>query len=196
MEGFSGLIFLAIVYAVLSIVSKAQKGKRGTPARPSSKGNTWYPDVLADHVRTTGTQAEGARLQELLKAMEGVKQQAARGPSGREAAYPLPGAEEVEERESLEIQRAPYVRPDRPAPTGNVVDYDDEANALVQRRIREAEERNRPRTRADHAAFDARIRQKKVVAGTGVPDHIQQLRDAVVWKEILGKPVSLRDETA
>ncbi len=193
MEGFSGLIFLGIVYAVLALISKAQKGRSSQTARKTSRGKTWYPDPPPDQVRTTGTQAEGARLQELLKAMEGVKERAARGPSGREAAYRLPGAEEVEERESLEIQRAPYVRPDRPAPAGNVVDYDDEANALVQRRIREAEERNRPRTRADHTAFDARIRQKQAVAVTGVPDHIQQLRDAIIWKEILGKPVSLRD---
>jgi hypothetical protein len=190
-EGFSGLIFLAIVYAVLSLISKAQKG-RGTPSRkpPPGKGKTWYPEPPPEHMRTAGTQAEGARLQELLKAMEGVQERAARGPSGRETSYQLRGAEEVEERESLEIERAPYVRPERKAPVVEVVDYDDEANAVVQRRIREAEARNRPLTKADHQAFDARIRQKKVDVSTGVPDHIQQLRDAMIWKEILGKPVS------
>jgi hypothetical protein len=113
---------------------------------------------------------------------------------GRPSSRRLPPAEEVEERETLEV--GPTVesletevrRPERAR-----VDQDDEAERVIARRAAAAAARSGPVTRADHDAFDRRIRQEPA-------DHTavraltpQQLRDAVVWREILGPPVSERD---
>ena len=75
------------------------------------------------------------------------------------------------------------------------MDYDDAAEAVVRRRIEAARRRDRALTKADHEAFDARIRQEPAdhtaVARRFTP---AQLRDAIVWREILGPPVSEREE--
>ena len=73
------------------------------------------------------------------------------------------------------------------------VDSDDEAEAIVARRIAAAEANARPLGAADHLAFDARIRQEPADATATKGYTMRQMRDAVVWREILGPPVSLRD---
>jgi hypothetical protein len=76
-----------------------------------------------------------------------------------------------------------------------VVDADDEAEAIAAKRIAAAEANARPLGAADHLAFDARIRQEPADA-TGTQGYsMRRMREAIVWREILGPPVSLRDET-
>ena len=90
---------------------------------------------------------------------------------------------------SLEVQ---VRRPER-----REVDRDDEAGAVVQRRLQWAEEHGKGRTRADHRVFDATIRRpvKPVVvpalghAGARAAD----LKRMMVWREVLGEPIALRD---
>src|ERR1700694_5163836 len=72
------------------------------------------------------------------------------------------------------------------------VDSDDEAEAVAERRKADAEANTRPLGRADHAAFEARIRQEPADATATQGNSIRRLRHAVVWREILGPPVSLR----
>lgn len=72
-------------------------------------------------------------------------------------------------------------------------DQDSGAEELVRRRIAAADARSRALTKADHTSFDARIRQEPAdhtAVGRYTP---AQLRDAIVWREILGPPVSERD---
>jgi hypothetical protein len=57
-----------------------------------------------------------------------------------------------------------------------------------------AEENTAPRTRAERTAFDARIRQEPADKTATRAYTTKQLREAVVWREILGPPVSLRGE--
>jgi hypothetical protein len=64
----------------------------------------------------------------------------------------------------------------------------------VARRIAAAEAQGKPLTKADHRAFDARIRQEPADKTATRGYTARQLRDAVVWREILGPPVSLREE--
>jgi hypothetical protein len=146
---------------------------------------------------TTGadaTQREGKRLEDLLRGLGRTLDQAS-GPTGRKPDRRLPPAEEVEERESLEITPEVYsLETDVRRAERAVVDQDDEAEEVVARRIAAAEANAAPRTRAEHRAFDARIRQEpadKTATRAYTP---KQLRDAVVWREILGPPVSLRDD--
>jgi hypothetical protein len=92
--------------------------------------------------------------------------------------------EEPEQVVSLETEVSRRERAD--------YDQDTEAEAIVQRRIEAARTRDRAHGKADHTAFDAKIRQE-VADHTAVRRYTPaQLRDAVVWREILGPPVSER----
>lgn len=123
-----------------------------------------------------------------------------RGPLGRMARARLASAEDVEERtsleeagtrdeaQSLELTDAELNRRQRV-----IVDLDDAGAAVAARRIQEAEARNRPHAAVDHRAFDERIR-----AGGGehaVVERIggDRLRQAIVWREILGPPKALEE---
>lgn len=82
------------------------------------------------------------------------------------------------------------------------VEFVEDATSLDQksieaalRRRRAAEVHEAPRTAADHGAFDARIRQEPADAtGVAVPGHSGTVREAIIWREILGPPVSLRED--
>jgi hypothetical protein len=119
-----------------------------------------------------------------------------RGPMGRDAGVELPSAEEVEEREVLDgpvhrAERLPVVRAPRA-----IVDHDDEAETLVRRRLAAAKEHSRPLTLADHRAFDTKIRQAPAKASSRGRSttrfSAKQIRQAIVWREILGPPIALR----
>lgn len=117
-----------------------------------------------------------------------------RGPMGRHSKTRLPASEEFEDRSSLEDQGSIEV----PATLENLdetrrrrvqVDQDEGAEAVVQRRIQQAESRNRAFSEPDHRAFHQKIKEadpaqapKRIGLTPG------QLKTAFVWKEILGPP--------
>jgi hypothetical protein len=76
------------------------------------------------------------------------------------------------------------------------VDREAEAEAIERRRLQAVAARNQELTDADHAAFEARIREEdaaaraRTVARRLTP---RQLREAFVWNEILGAPMALRE---
>ena len=108
---------------------------------------------------------------------------------------PLPDDEDVEERESLERPEW-VVSLETPVNRRAREQYDQDAGAedLVRRRIAAAAARSGPATIAGHRAFDQHIRQEPA-DHTAVRRYTPaQLRDAVVWREILGPPVSERDQ--
>ena len=143
------------------------------------------------------TQQEGSRLERFLRELERNLEQAggAQTPSpARLPAPALPDDEDVEERDSLEVpERVVSLETDvRRAPR---VEYDQDSGAedLVRRRIAAAEARSGPLRKTDHKAFDARIRQQPA-DHTAVRRYTPaQLRGAIVWREILGPPVSERE---
>jgi hypothetical protein len=71
------------------------------------------------------------------------------------------------------------------------VDQDEGIEAVVARRLREAEARNRPLSAADHVAFDKIVRQGDLTAAAPRRYPTGQLRQAFIWREILGPPKSL-----
>lgn len=210
---FEGLVILAVIYGILSVLGKLgekQRRSRKAPSAPPAEPGT-----------PGGTQREGFSLESVLREIERVKREAEqratsqpgpvqrprpaqmpepgrrplkvtrkaapplrpdrlkdvqdeRGPLGRQSAKKLPSAEEMEDRTSLEV-----------------VDHDEGAEAVVERRIREAEARNRPSSEADHQSFHARLKEAEPAQVQHVGLTAQQLRQAFVWREILGPPKAL-----
>jgi hypothetical protein len=143
------------------------------------------------------TQREGSRLEQLLRGLERNLEQAAGGQERttvRVPPPPLPDDEDVEERGSLEVpERVVSLETEVKRPLRVRYDQDSGAEELVRRRIAAAEARSGALTKADHKTFDTRIRQEPA-DHTAVRRYTPaQLRDAIVWREILGPPVSERD---
>jgi hypothetical protein len=170
-------------------------GSGTTPARPRARPLPGVrPRSLPPVTGADATQREGSQLEALLRELGRTLEQGS-GPVGRAPDRRLPPAEEVEERESLEV--APEVQslerdPGRRARVE--VDQDDEAERIVARRMAAAEAQGKPLTKADHRTFDERIRQEAADKTATKGYTARQLRDAVVWREILGPPVSMRGE--
>lgn len=123
-----------------------------------------------------------------------------RGPLGRTARARLPSAEEVEERTSLEEagagREAGSLEPRKVDPSRRrraIVDRDDAGAAVVQRRLDEAEARNRPHAAVDHRAFDERIRAGEAQQAVAKRFDGDRLKQAVIWREILGPPKALEE---
>ena len=198
---FGGLLVLALLWLLFNLLGmgkgRARTSQGGVQPRPTPR-----PGGAADP-----TQQEGSRLERLLRELERNLEQAAgtqpagesRLPSLQRPARPrlpapLAEEEDVEERDSLEEParvvslETEIEREQRP-----LYDQDSEAEAIVRRRIDAARARDRALSKADHKAFDARIRQEPA-DHTAVRRYTpEQLRDAVVWREILGPPVSERE---
>ena len=119
------------------------------------------------------------------------------GPLGRHSQTRLPSSEEFEERTSLEeggsLEGAGRleVLDEARLRTRQVEDQDEGAEAVVQRRIQEAEARNREFSEADHTKFHQRIQQAEAAPVASRKRSIAQLREAFIWREILGPPKSL-----
>lgn len=123
-----------------------------------------------------------------------------RGPLGRIARTRLESAEDVEVRTSLEdqgsleITDASEIAEDLWRKRQRVVvDADEQAEAVAQRRLQEVEARNRPHADADHRAFDQRVRTGEEAPGAPGRYSSAQLRQALVWREILGPPKALEE---
>ena len=187
------LILAAVVWVLFNLLAR----KKSPPERPKGQqraGPGVVPPVPPP-VRLDPTQREGSQLEQLLRQLGRTLDQAG-GPLGRAPDRPIPPAEEQEEGESLEV--APVVRSletDATRGARVTVDQDDQAERVVARRIAEAEGRDRALTKADHLAFDQRIRQEPADKTATSAYSTRRLRQAVVWREILGPPVSLRDST-
>jgi hypothetical protein len=118
------------------------------------------------------------------------------GPLGRHSPTRLPSAEEMEERDSLEGQslevegQLEVLDETRRRPRVEV-DQDEGAEAVIQRRLQEAEARNREFSETDHRKFHQKLNQSSTKAATPRGLTTAQLRQAFVWREILGPPKGL-----
>jgi hypothetical protein len=217
-DGMTGVIIFAVVYAIVSILAKAKEAarkqsggdaeaeaqqqarerleerKRQLQQRQQQRQQQLPPRSSRPVSPAPGnTQAEGARLQDLLRVLtEAAGVPTPEGPLGRRPSAPLPSDEDVEERESLEVEeRIQNLESTERRPERREVDFDDEAEAIVQRRIKAAQDRDRSLSRLDHAAFDQKIRAVPDATRVTRPK-LDSLRQAIVWREILGPPVALR----
>jgi hypothetical protein len=197
---FGGLLVLGAVWLLFTLLGRLRGEGRPRPRTTQNLPQTRpSPQVGRNAPAGDPTQQEGSRLERMLRELErNLEQVAAQNEPPRRPpvpAPPLPDDEDVEERESLEEpERVVSLETEVNRPARARYDQDSGAEELVRRRIAAAEARGGAITRADHKRFDARIRQEPA-------DHTavhrrytpQQLRNAVVWRELLGPPVSERD---
>ncbi|HET6779002.1 MAG TPA: hypothetical protein VFH26_08945 [Gemmatimonadales bacterium] len=180
---------VALILGALWVLMNLFAGRKKTPPGPDSTEPPQPDDLPPD-----ATQREGSRLEMVLREFQ-RSLESAEVTARRHAGEPLAGDEEIEERQSLE--REPQIvslehevrRPGRREYT-----QDAEAEQLVQRRIAAAATRDTARTKADHIQFDERIRKEPADQTRTRGYTAKQLRDAVVWREILGPPVSERGD--
>lgn len=186
-------IAIGFLWFLFNVFGKKKKPGETRPTQRSPHPPAARPSGLPSTAGADPTQREGVRLQDLLRELGRTLDQSA-GPRGRPASTRLPPAEEVEDRTSLES--TPEVRSLEEIvrrPQRVEIDSDDQAEALIARRRAAAEAYAHPLRRADHVAFDARIRQEPADATSTPGTSMRRLRDAVVWREILGPPIALRD---
>lgn len=211
MDGEGIVWLIAVGWVILSWIMKAVKGAAGRTAGQTPEGVDEKPDAHELRERRAQLRAERARRRRLkvepaprqdalddfrreLERVMGVHVEDEHGPRGRQADLPLEAAEEVEEFDSLEEE--PVIVSLETAgdrETRVLVDHDSQAEEILRRRIAVAEAHSRPLTRADHHRFDARIREPVAEVKADAPARRpHSLRQALIWSEILGKPVSER----
>ncbi len=190
-EGFS---LEAVLREIERVKHEAEK--RSAPPLPAPAPHTERPRFSAPPSRP---KASGKRPRQLPSADRPGRPkdvQDERGPLGRHSRTRLPSAEEMEERESLEsgslevAGRLENLDEARQRPRVEF-DQDEGAEELVQRRIQQAEARNREFSAQDHRRFHEQLRQGEEPQTRKPILTTQQLRQAFVWREILGPPKSL-----
>jgi len=212
MDGEGIVWLLAVGWVILSWIMKAIKGATRQAGGAGTSVDE-KPDAHDLRERRERLRAERARRRRLkvepsphdaalsdfrreLERVMGVHVEEEHGPAGRLSPVGLESAEEIEERDSLEEEPV-VVTLETTGDRGVREDVDQEdqlADLLQQRRLGVAEAHSRPLTRADHQRFDRSIRatsapaRKPAEPVTGRPS----MRQAFIWSEILGKPVSER----
>jgi hypothetical protein len=73
------------------------------------------------------------------------------------------------------------------------VDQDEDAEQVIARRAAATAARGAGRSQAGRPRVDSPVRQQPADRTATRPLTPQQLRNAVIWREILGPPVSERD---
>ncbi len=195
---FGGLLVLGALWFLFNLLGRS-RGESETRPRPGSKApqSRPHPPTARGPSPIDPTQGEGSRLEQWLRELERNLEQAAGGQERttiRLPVPPLPDEEDIEERDSLEVpERVVSLETEVKRPARVEYDQDSGAEELVRRRIAAAEARSGALTKADHKRFDREIRQEPA-DHTAVRRYTPaQLRDAIVWREILGPPVSERD---
>lgn len=168
-----GLIALAVVwFLATNLIGWANRNRQSSP-RPRQPR---LPRPSAGPIDGDATQKEGTRLEVMLREL-----QQALEDSGRQEGISLEVEPETVSLESVDSR-----------PPRRQVDQDDEAEQVAAKRIRAAAARDTAQTPIDHAAFDQQIRQQPADHTSVRTLTTQQLRDAMIWREILGPPVSER----
>jgi hypothetical protein len=186
-----GPIILAVIWLVVSLLGRAgEKAKRRDvpqlPRRDQPSARPGRPETFEDLLAEMRGELDRARRAEetgSTATLEGAPAE----ESWQEQVEEIETLEREAEVVSLEVEP---VRPER-----SVFGSEQDAEELVQRRIAQAELRNREWRLEDHRRFDKAIRApvpqaapRQRVAPPG-----GSLRQAIIWREILGTPVSLRD---
>ena len=202
------LVVLGLMWVVFNALRKGggkpsdHSGPPSSTRAPSPKlpgstrsGTAPMGRTPASSAPPDATQREGSQLEVLLRELGRTLEQGGRPPE-RPTVRPLPPAKAKKPGRSLEA--APDARSLEVDPVRGeraVVDQDDEAERVVQQRRAAAEANSRPLSESDHQVFDQRIRQEPADKTASRGYTARQLREAVVWREILGPPVSLRGES-
>lgn len=202
----SPLFVLLVVWWLFGLLTSGKRGKqRREQRRPRSGPSLPVPLPPARAEGADPTQQEGSKLERIMREFERALEETAqrREPAtGTEPSWDAAEEWEVEPTESRSLEEfEPEVRSmedDFHRPEREVVVLGGDQDALQAERVAYAEARNRALTTSDHQRFDARIRALQApvpsVEADAPPDDRQlRLRQAVIWREVLGPPVAMRD---
>jgi hypothetical protein len=202
MAGEGVFITAAVVYGLIALVKRAAKATQQQRERmrlPSaSRGQGRAPQTMEELLREMRGELDGARRhreieEATVRPGQGKRLPAAPGGKRPPAAVVkrLPAAEREpwDAGEGSSIEVGEIGARSLPAP----IDHDDDAEALVARRIAAAELRNGAIMPEDHRRFDAMIRQAPPAAASKDLARAAALRQAMIWHEVLSPPLSLRD---
>jgi len=184
---FNGFVLLGVLWFLLNLMTSGRR-KSSRESRPSPPNRPGPKPVPAGR---DSTQQEGFRLEQVLRELRRSLEEAAQ-PAGS-IPIPLSRGPDPERGGSLEVD--PEVRSledDFQREERRRVDQDDEAADIEVRRIQAAANRNAPRTQTARPSPLQRPIQQPADRTAARTYTAQQLRDAVVWREILGPPVSER----
>lgn len=208
----SPLLVLLVVWWLFGVLTS---GKRGRQRREQQRQMPRPPAPVARPTSPGGdpTQREGGRLERIMREFERALEEASQTRQPKPEPEPSWDAQEDwEERDEEEVAAGARPRaPERPEPLVRSLEEDfhrpereivilgGDQDELQRRRVAWAEERNRALTAADHRRFDARIRAphqdepEAALVSPAPAGPMQRLRQAVVWRELLGPPVGLRE---
>jgi hypothetical protein len=204
---FPWILVGAFLLWVFNLLGGKKRTRPERPQQPQPSPPARVPGRTGG--QSDATQREGSQLEALLRALERrldpsaasappqrqtrmPAPQTAPPPLGRPASRPLPEAEDLEDRESLEAEpvveslEAEVRRPERGAR-----DWLRQAEDRERARIAAVEGRDRMPHKARHEEFDRRIRPPQPAAASGpVAGRLTtaQIRQAFIWGEILGRP--------
>ena len=183
----NGFVLLAVLWFVLSLITKGSR----RPQRGAEHKARYQPHPNPPPASGDATQQEGLRLEQVLRELQHSLETAPQ--SARPTRVPLPSGSKAQTPESLEVD--PEVRSlegDVQRELRRPVDLDDEAEEIEARRVQAAATRDAPRTEQARPSALQQILQQPADHTAGRSYSAQQLREAVIWREILGPPVSLR----
>lgn len=202
----SPLFVLLVVWWLFGLLTSGKRGQQRRNQRragPGAASGGSLPPARAEW--GDPTQQEGSKLERMMREFErALEEVAQQRPAEREPEPSWDAAEEwvTEEAESRSQEDfEPEVRSmeeDFHRPEREVVVLGGDLDALQAGRVAYAEQRNRALTAADHQKFDARIRAPQspvpsIEADAPPDDRLLRLRQAIIWREVLGPPVAMQD---
>lgn len=211
------LIILAVVYLVFGSI--ARRGKRAREERESAhppgapadndpaEGGLSLEKILRE-IERVKTEAERRQVpqkpvpapraqlsRKAPTARQWGKPSAERGPMGRKARVSLADASEAEEGRSLEVEERVMSFDEGVSERAGrvIVDHDEAAERVVQGRIDAAAHRTRAGREAAYQAQQKSDRDAASARSQAAKAATERMRSAIIWREILGPPVGLRD---
>jgi len=187
-EALGVAVALFLVARVIKQVSQRAGEGTSTPSAPRAPGDA--PETMAELWQEMRAQLEIARRQQEGRAElpAPVKRP---GPATRMTAPKRLPAPKARFPVPVPVERGGSIEVASREVSLSELDQDDGAEALVQRRIDAATARNGEWTMGDHTRFDAKIRAAIPITAEVRKRH--PLRQAMIWREVLSPPVSLRD---
>jgi hypothetical protein len=180
---FNGFLVIGVIWFLLNLMTSGRK----KPSRESRPTPFQPPRPRPTPTRPDATQQEGLRLEQVLGELRRTLEQAGSPP--RQATIPGPKREQPERGGSLEVGS---LEDTAPRQLRRPVDLDDEAAAVEEQRILAAESRNAPRAGAVQPIAAQQVIQQPADHTATRAYSVHQLRQAMIWREILDPPVSMR----
>lgn len=186
---FGAIVFLVVFFAIFRVMVGIAKAVRrlqppdgARPAPRRAPGDA--PQTMAELLAEMRQQLEAARDAE---REQGARHRIEARTIAPKAPRRLPAGLATRRSTDLSLESGSL----ETVPVA--IDLDEGAEAVVQRRIAAAEARNAGRSDADHARFDATVRSAAPVVSTP-PSRTARLRRAMIWREVLSPPISLRGD--